>query len=111
MEGVSAVEISVIGDLPYDFIRGSFKGGGGAAKTVLGLVPVLGVRALARVGPVGIMAWGERGVRGKDISASSSRAGRLKEPGSCFGVEGEVEPETDSQSELGSRVVNIVDRD
>jgi hypothetical protein len=111
MEGVSAVEISVIGDLPYDFIRGSFKGGGGAAKTVLGLVPVLGVRALARVGPVGIMAWGERGVRGKDISASSSRAGRLKKPGSCFGVEGEVEPETDSQSELGSRVVNIVDRD
>jgi hypothetical protein len=97
--------------LPYDFNRGSFKGGGGVAKTVLGLVPVLGLRALARVGSVGTMAWGERGVGGKDISASSSRVGRLEEPGSCFGVEGEVEPESDSQSELGSRVVNIVDRD
>jgi hypothetical protein len=111
MEGVSAVEISVVGDLPYDFNRGSFKGGGGAAKTGLGIVPVLGVRALDRVGPVGTMVWGERGVGGKYISASSSRVGRLEKPGSCFGVEGEVGPESYSQSELGSPAVHIVDRD
>jgi hypothetical protein len=31
--------------------------------------------------------------------------------GSCFGVEGVVEPELDSQSELGSRVAHILDTD
>ena len=105
MEGVSAVEISVVAnsrESPYDFIRVSFKGGGGAAKTGLGL------GALDRVGT---MAWGERGVGDKEISASSSKVGRLKELGPCFGVEGEVEPELDLQSEVGSPVVHIVDRD
>jgi hypothetical protein len=50
-------------------------------------------------------------VGGKEVSASSSKVGRLKELGSCFGVEGEVDPESGSQSEVGSPVVHIVDRD
>ena len=48
---------------------------------------------------------------GKVIPASFSRVGRPKELGSCFGVKGESEPESDSPSRLGSRVVHIVDRD
>lgn len=65
---------------------------------------------------MGKMTWGERGAGDKEISASSSSGRRLEELlGSCFGVEGEVvEPESDSQSKLDSRVyvvVRIEDKD
>lgn len=52
--------------------------------------PGLGRGLGALVARVGTMALGERKVEGKGISASSSRVGKLKELGSCFGVGGEV---------------------
>lgn len=111
MDGVSAEEISVVAnswESPYDFIRGPFKWAGGAAKTGLGLLLVLGLGAIAWVGTI---VWGERELAGKKTSAASSRLERFKGLVSCFGVEGEVEPESDSLSELSSLVVHIVDRD